>query len=81
MFRISFTSAVHGNKAPEEQPDEQEEMDREERLFRQIMNHATDELWTAGVHHFAVALLHDILGFVLSQQQAHLKCHERIPRP
>jgi len=78
---ITPAAVPQPDKAPEEQPDEQEEMDREERLFRQIMNHATDELWTAGVHHFAVALLHDILGFVLSQQQAHLKCHERIPRP
>jgi hypothetical protein len=61
---------------PDEEPDEQEEMDREERLFRQVMKHVTDQLWTAGVHDFALALLHDILGFVLSQQQVNLKCHK-----
>jgi len=67
--------------APDMEPAEQDEMDREERLFRQVMRHVTDQLWMAGVHDFAVALLHDILGFVLSQQQAHLKCHERQPEP
>ena len=56
-------------------------MDREEVLFRQVMNHVTDQLWTAGVHRFAVALMHDILGFVMSQHEAHMKCHERPPAP
>ena len=73
--------APEPNKVPatDEAPDDQEEIDQEERLFRQVMDHVTDQVWTAGVHHFVVAMLHDIVGFVLSQQQAHLKCHERQP--
>ena len=75
-IRIFADSAAFPAIVTEE---DKEEMDRKERFFRQVMNHVTDQLWTAGVHHFAVALLHDIVGFVLSQQQAHLKCHERSP--
>jgi hypothetical protein len=66
---------------PDEVAGEQDELDREEALFRQVMNHVTDQLWAAGVHQFAVALMHDIVGFVLSQHRDHVMCHGRLPEP